>query len=68
MVGMPLKDKPQFFSQIVLHPGELAWLPEDGAVTTFSTLEDAKRAVKELYGRLPKPLMIYQVNTQLPRG
>lgn len=62
IVGMPLKDKPHFFSQVILHPGELAWLPKESMTIAFSTLEEAQRAVEELGDELPQPLAIYKVS------
>lgn len=61
LVGVPLKDRPELFSQVVVQPGELDWLPPDYAVAAFSTREEAERAMKELGDRLPKPARVYRV-------
>ena len=61
ILGLPVKDAPALFSQVVLSPGELEWLPSDATATGFSSLADAQRAKEDLRDRLAESPCLYQV-------
>ena len=61
VLGLRVKDDPALFSQVVLSPGELEWLPSEVTVTGFSSLADAQRAKEELRHHLAEPPWLYQV-------
>ncbi len=63
VIGLPVRDDPALFSQVVLSPGELEWLPSEVTVTGFSSLAEARRAKDELQIRehLSKSLRLCQV-------
>ena len=61
VLGLPVKDDPALFSQVILSPGELEWLPSEVTATGFSSLADAQRAKEELRDRLAESPSLYQV-------
>ena len=62
ILGLPVKDAPALFSQVVLSRGELEWLPPEVTATGFSSLADAKRAKEDLRNRLAESTCLYQVS------
>ena len=48
VLGLPLKDKPSLFSQVILSAGELEWFPSEATIAGFSSLADTQRAKEEL--------------------
>ena len=64
VLGLPIKDDPTLFSQVVLSPGELEWLPPEVMATGFSSLADARRAKEELRDHLAESSCIYQVTVK----
>ncbi len=61
VLGLPVKDDPALFSQVIVTPGELEWLSPEMSITGFSSLDDAQRAKEELQDRLAGSLCVYQV-------
>ena len=61
ILGLPVKDDPALFSQVIVAPGELKWLPPEMSITGFSSLDDAQRAKEELQDRLGGSPCVYQV-------
>ena len=61
VLGLPVKDNPSLFSQVILSAGELEWLPSEVTVTGFSSIDDAQRAKEELRDRLAGSPRIYQM-------
>jgi len=61
VLGLPDKDAPGPFSQVVFSPGELEWLPPEVTITGFSSLAEAQRAKKEIQDRLAESPCLYQV-------
>jgi hypothetical protein len=61
VLGLPVKGNPTLFSQVVLSPGELEWLPSEVATTGFSSLADAHRVEEELRDNLTELPCFYQV-------
>jgi hypothetical protein len=61
VIGLPVRDDPALFSQVVLTPGELKWLPSEVTVTGFSSLAEARRARDEIQDRLAGSPRLYQV-------
>lgn len=63
VIGLPARDNPALFSQVVLSPGELEWLPSEVTMTGFASLAEARRAKDELQiqEHLSEPLCFYQV-------
>ena len=68
ILGLPVKDDPALFSQVVLSPGELEWLPPEVTIAGFSSLADARRAREELRDRLAESPCLYQVTTNRLEG
>ena len=61
VLGLPVKDDPVLFSQVILSPGELEWPSSEMSITGFPSLDDARRAKEELRDHLAAPPCIYQV-------
>lgn len=61
VLGLRVKDDPALFSQLVLSPGELEWLPSEVTVRGFSSLADAQRAKEELQHHLAELPCLYQM-------
>ena len=61
VLGLPVKDNPSLFSQVILSAGELEWLPSEVTITGFSSIDDAQRAKDELRNRFDRSPSIYQM-------
>ena len=62
VLGLPVKDDPTLFSQVLLSASELEWLPSEVTATGFSSLADAQWAKEELRDHLTESPCIYQVS------
>ena len=62
ILGLPARDDPALFSQVILSAGELEWLSSEVSIMGFSSLDDAKQAKEELRDYLTGSPYMYHMN------